>query len=77
MIADEVVVPKKTRTLYTENILFMPHCYFVNSHRYIWNDDNVHYNNNSEGGSNINNNNSNYRNSTPSPDERTTTSHPN
>jgi len=35
MIADEVVIPSKYRPWYTENILYMPHCYFVNSHKHI------------------------------------------
>jgi protein O-GlcNAc transferase len=35
MIADEVVIPSKFRPFYTENILYMPHCYFVNSHWHI------------------------------------------
>jgi len=37
MIADHVVIPSKFRPLYTENILYMPHCYFVNSHWHIRN----------------------------------------
>ena len=35
MIADDVVIPSQFRPWYTENILFMPHCYFVNSHKHI------------------------------------------
>ena len=35
MIADATVIPSKVRPWYTENILFMPHCYFVNSHWHI------------------------------------------
>jgi protein O-GlcNAc transferase len=35
MIADEVVIPSKFRPFYSENILYMPHCYFVNSHWHI------------------------------------------
>lgn len=35
MIADATVIPSQCRQWYTENILFMPHCYFVNSHRHI------------------------------------------
>ena len=46
MIADAVVIPSKFRPWYTENILFMPHCYFVNSHWHIKNakksEDNKH-----------------------------------
>ncbi len=38
MIADQVVIPSKFRPLYTENILYMPHCYFVNSHWHIRNE---------------------------------------
>lgn len=40
MIADHVVIPSKFRPLYTENILYMPHCYFVNSHWHIRNENN-------------------------------------
>ena len=42
MIADTTVIPPTTssiRKCYTEHILFMPHCYFVNSHKYIMNTD--------------------------------------
>lgn len=39
MICDEVVVPPadaSIRSHYSENIIYMPHCYFVNSHRYLF-----------------------------------------
>ncbi len=52
MIADHVVIPSKFRPLYTENILYMPHCYFVNSHWHIRN-----ANNNNDNNDNDNNNN--------------------
>lgn len=33
MIADEIIVPRESRRFYTENILYMPHSYFVNDHK--------------------------------------------
>ncbi|CAN0346546.1 unnamed protein product [Ectocarpus sp. 6 AP-2014] len=33
MIADETIVPRESRRFYTENILYMPHSYFVNDHK--------------------------------------------
>jgi protein O-GlcNAc transferase len=35
MIADEIVIPSELRQYYTESILYMPHCYFVNSHKFL------------------------------------------
>ncbi|KAG7351722.1 glycosyl transferase family 41 protein [Nitzschia inconspicua] len=35
MIADPIVIPPHLRSQYTESILFMPHCYFVNSHQFL------------------------------------------
>lgn len=35
MIADATVIPSQLRSCYTESILFMPHCYFVNSHQFL------------------------------------------
>ena len=32
MIADQIVVPPHLRNYYTEGMIWMPHCYFVNSH---------------------------------------------
>lgn len=44
MICDKVVVPvtiPSFRKHYSERLIVMPHCYFVNSHRYICGDDPV------------------------------------
>lgn len=38
MICDEIVVPPTAMSIrkhYSENLIYMPHCYFVNSHRYL------------------------------------------
>lgn len=35
MIADEIIVPRESRRFYTENILYMPHSYFVNDHKQV------------------------------------------
>jgi protein O-GlcNAc transferase len=38
MICDEIVVPPtdfSIRKHYSENLIYMPHCYFVNSHKYL------------------------------------------
>ncbi|KAG7365833.1 glycosyl transferase family 41 protein [Nitzschia inconspicua] len=35
MVADPTVIPPHLRSRYTESILFMPHCYFVNSHQFL------------------------------------------
>lgn len=38
MVCDPVVVPptdSSIRRHYSENLIYMPHCYFVNSHRYL------------------------------------------
>jgi protein O-GlcNAc transferase len=35
MIADTTVIPSHLRQYYSESILFMPHCYFVNSHQFL------------------------------------------
>jgi protein O-GlcNAc transferase len=32
LIADSIVVPDHLRSHYTESVVYMPHCYFVNSH---------------------------------------------
>jgi len=33
MVCDRIVVPQSLRTHYTERLILMPHCYFVNSHK--------------------------------------------
>lgn len=33
MIADDTLVPPECRRFYTENLLYMPHSYFVNDHK--------------------------------------------
>jgi protein O-GlcNAc transferase len=33
MVCDPVVVPPALRPYYTERLIYMPHCYFVNSHK--------------------------------------------
>ena len=35
LVCDETVVPPSYRHYYTENLLYMPHCFFANSHRYL------------------------------------------
>ncbi|CAJ1935636.1 unnamed protein product [Cylindrotheca closterium] len=38
MICDEIVVPPTEMSIrkhYSESLIYMPHCYFVNSHRYL------------------------------------------
>ena len=38
MICDQIVVPptdSSIRNHYSENLIYMPHCYFVNSHKYL------------------------------------------
>lgn len=35
MIADDTVITAETRPFYTENILYMPHSYFVNDHKQV------------------------------------------
>ena len=35
LVCDETVVPPQYRQFYSENLLFMPHCFFANSHRYL------------------------------------------
>jgi protein O-GlcNAc transferase len=40
MIADATVISSDLRPHYTESILFMPHCYFVNSHQFLTNSQN-------------------------------------
>ena len=33
MVADETVVPERFTKFYTEKLVYMPHCYFVNDHK--------------------------------------------
>eukprot|EP00980_Cylindrotheca_fusiformis_P030238 scaffold24593_cov176-Cylindrotheca_fusiformis.AAC.1 len=38
LVCDEVIVPPNDLSIrrhYSENLIYMPHCYFVNSHRYV------------------------------------------